>query len=79
MPKATILIVDDEPFNLDYLEQELEEAGYASLLAADGLQALEQVCSGHPDLILLDIMMLRMDGFQVLSILKGDPATRISR
>lgn len=76
MPKATILIVDDEPFNLDYLEQELEEAGYASLLAADGLQALEQARSGHPDLILLDIMMPRMDGFQVLSILKGDPATR---
>ena len=53
MPKATILIVDDEPFNLDYLEQELEEAGYASLLAADGLQALEQVAHGEPDLILL--------------------------
>jgi serine phosphatase RsbU (regulator of sigma subunit) len=76
MPNATILIVDDEPYNLDYLEQELEEAGYASLLASDGLQALEQVRTGHPDLILLDIMMPRMDGFQVLSILKGDPATR---
>lgn len=76
MPKATILIVDDEPFNLDYLEQELEEAGYASLLAADGLQALEQVRTASPDLILLDIMMPRMDGYQVLSILKADPATR---
>ncbi|MHB1317684.1 MAG: PP2C family protein-serine/threonine phosphatase [Anaerolineae bacterium] len=76
MTNATILIVDDEPYNLDYLEQELEESGYGSMLAADGLQALEQVHAGHPDLILLDIMMPRMDGFQVLSILKADPATR---
>jgi sigma-B regulation protein RsbU (phosphoserine phosphatase) len=76
MTVATILIVDDEPYNLDYLEQELEEQGYASLRAADGLQALEQVRSGHPDLVLLDIMMPRMDGFQVLAWLKDNPETR---
>jgi serine phosphatase RsbU (regulator of sigma subunit) len=74
--KARILIVDDEPFNVDYLEQELEEAEYATARAANGQEALEKVRNEPPDLILLDIMMPVMDGFQVLSRLKADEATR---
>lgn len=76
MPKPVILIVDDEPLNLEYLEQELEGGGYETVTAADGRQALERVLAAPPDLILLDIMMPVMDGFEVLSRLKADAASR---
>jgi len=76
MTHPKILIVDDEPFNVDYLEQELEESGYETLTAANGQEALEKVRSESPDLILLDMMMPVMDGFEVLSRLKMDPASR---
>lgn len=71
-----ILIVDDEPFNVDTLEQELDDLGYATVSAANGRQALAQVAAEDPDLILLDIMMPEMDGFQVLSHLKADTTWR---
>ncbi|HEY6041363.1 MAG TPA: response regulator, partial [Anaerolineae bacterium] len=71
-----ILIVDDEPYNVDYLEQELEDMQYASLSASNGLVALELVESDSPDLILLDIMMPVMDGFTVLSHLKASEKAR---
>ena len=74
LPK--ILIVDDEPFNIDYLEQELEESKFITLAATDGQEALDQVQAESPDLILLDIMMPIMDGFEVLARLKADPTTR---
>lgn len=76
MTPPKILIVDDEPFNVDYLEQELEESGYATLSASNGQEALEKVESEVPDLILLDIMMPVMDGFAVLSHLKDRVSTR---
>ncbi|MCU0485864.1 MAG: SpoIIE family protein phosphatase [Anaerolineales bacterium] len=76
MNPPKILIVDDEPFNIDYLEQELEEANYLTISAANGLEALNRVRSDTPDLVLLDIMMPLMDGFEVLTRLKADPATR---
>ena len=71
-----ILIVDDEPFNIDYLEQELEELDCTTQSANDGQQALAIVATRPPDLILLDIMMPGIDGFSVLEQLKGNPATR---
>lgn len=71
-----ILIVDDEPFNIDYLEQELNELGYQTVSAGNGQEALAQVRAENPDLVLLDIMMPVMDGFAVLAHLKADPATR---
>src|SRR5512139_2243879 len=71
-----ILIVDDEPFNVDYLEQELEDADYATIAAVNGQEALLKVQLEAPDLVLLDIMMPVMDGFEVLSRLKADPVTR---
>ena len=75
-PRAKILVVDDEPFNVDYLEQELDDLGYDTLSAGDGAAALEAVRDAKPDLVLLDIMMPVMDGFAVLERLKADPATR---
>jgi sigma-B regulation protein RsbU (phosphoserine phosphatase) len=74
--RPTILIVDDEPFNVDYLEQELEDLDYDLVTAANGREALERVDVDAPDVILLDIMMPEMDGFQVLAHLKVDRTLR---
>jgi len=76
MAKHKILIVDDEPFNVDYIEQELEDSEYETLSAVNGQEALDKVQSEAPDLVLLDIMMPVMDGFEVLSRLKANPETR---
>jgi serine phosphatase RsbU (regulator of sigma subunit) len=76
MEKQKILIVDDEPFNVDYIEQELEDEGYATISASDGQEALDKINSESPDLVLLDIMMPVMDGFEVLSKLKENSETR---
>jgi DNA-binding response OmpR family regulator len=71
----TILIVDDEPDNVDMLSQELEEEGYALMTARDGAEALIKVQEHLPDLILLDVMMPNVDGFTVCRILKGSGKT----
>ena len=63
---SKILIVDDEPFNLDLLEQELAEYGYIIARAVNGVDALEQAARFDPDLILLDYMMPKMSGIEVL-------------
>jgi class 3 adenylate cyclase len=74
--KPKILIADDEPFNVDYLEQEFEDSNFDIITAVNGLEALEKARSEKPDLLLLDIMMPIMDGFAVLSQLKDDPTLR---
>jgi adenylate cyclase len=71
-----VLIVDDEPFNVDYLEQELDDLNYDTISASNGQEALEKVQAESPDLVLLDIMMPVMDGFAVLARLKTDPKLR---
>lgn len=71
--RPKILLVDDEPFNLDYLEQELEDLELEILTASNGEQALQVVASHTPDMIFLDIMMPVMDGFAVLERLKANP------
>lgn len=73
---AKILIVDDEPLNVDYLEQELGDAEYETVSASNGQQALDCIRRAAPDLVLLDIMMPVMDGFETLRRLKADVATR---
>ncbi|HEX5020254.1 MAG TPA: response regulator [Candidatus Binatia bacterium] len=67
-----ILIVDDEPFNLDLLEQELMEYDYVIERAADGVEALEKTATFKPDIILLDFMMPRMNGLEVVKRLRED-------
>jgi len=74
---ATILIVDDEPFNVDYLEQELEDLGYQTVSAANGQEALDLVAADPPDLILLDVMMPVLDGFAACTRLKESDDTRL--
>jgi CheY-like chemotaxis protein/class 3 adenylate cyclase len=75
--RSKILIVDDEPFNVDYLEQELEDLGCETVSAGNGKEAVEKVASDPPDLILLDVMMPVMDGFTACRILKGNDETRL--
>lgn len=74
--KPLILIVDDEPLNVDYLEQELADLDYETVSAGDGQASLEQVAAHKPDMILLDIMMPVMDGFAVLERLKANKRWR---
>lgn len=74
-PAATILIVDDEMQNRKLLEALLRSEGYVTLSAANGEEALGAIAQRAPDLVLLDIMMPGMDGYQVASILKANPAT----
>lgn len=76
-PAAKILIVDDEPFNIDILEQELTDLGYQTLSAANGPEALAIVTAEAPDLILLDVMMPGMDGFTVCRLLKERKETQL--
>jgi DNA-binding response OmpR family regulator len=64
MPK--VLIVDDEPDILLMLRVNLESEGYETALAADGETALRRIDEGHPDVMLLDVMMPVMDGWSVL-------------
>ena len=73
---ASILIVDDTAHNVELLEAYLEELGAEIRTAADGIEALTAVAQKHPDVILLDVMMPRMSGYQACVKLKGDAATK---
>ena len=76
LPQSTILIVDDNAQNVELLQAFLESLPVRIVTAFDGVDALEKVQQHNPDLILLDIMMPRMSGFQVCRKLKGEPKTR---
>jgi len=76
LPQSTVLIVDDNPQNVELLQAFLESLPVKIVTAADGVEALEKVSQHNPDLILLDIMMPRMSGFQVCKKLKSDPKTK---
>src|SRR3954463_7617442 len=69
---ARILIVDDHEDNIELLRARLEARGYRIDTAMDGEQALSRVAERAPDLILLDVMMPRIDGFEVVRRLKAD-------
>jgi two-component system, OmpR family, alkaline phosphatase synthesis response regulator PhoP len=70
----SILVVDDDPKIVRVVEINLTQAGYQVRTAADGEQALAAVTQERPDLVLLDVMMPRLDGFETLKRLKADPA-----
>ncbi|MFP4052974.1 MAG: response regulator [Phycisphaerae bacterium] len=73
---SRILVVDDNEQNLELLVEYLDTLGCTIHTAADGLEALETISAQVPDLILLDVMMPRMSGFEVCRKLKSDPETR---
>ena len=72
---ATILVVDDDDSIRSLLDQELSDAGYIIEQANDGKMALESIRKNRPDLIILDVMMPEINGFDVAAILKNDPDT----
>lgn len=74
-PTASILVVDDTPANLHLLVRMLSARGYEVRVAANGTLALASVQASHPDLILLDICMPEMDGYEVCQKLQADPTT----
>ena len=74
--KEVVLIVDDNAANLGALSDLLDRSGYDVAVARDGAMALEQVEHEAPDLILLDVRMPGMDGFEVCRRLKERPSTR---
>ena len=73
---ATILVVDDSPVNLQVLVRTLQASGHRILAARSGAAALEIAARARPDLVLLDVMMPEMDGFEVCRALKAKPETR---
>lgn len=74
MPK--ILLVEDNEMNRDMLSRRLQRKGYAVVMAHDGEQGLELARSENPDLILMDISLPKMDGWQVTKFLKSNPETK---
>ncbi len=72
---ARILVVEDVPLGLAVLRMRLEAEGFAVITARDGVEALEQARDGHPDLMLLDLMLPRLSGERVCQELRADPRT----
>lgn len=72
-----ILVVDDDPDTIGFLENLLTRQGYEVIAAENGMQALELVHSNHPDLIILDVMMPNMDGYEVARSLRRHPQTAL--
>jgi two-component system phosphate regulon response regulator PhoB len=73
--KAKILVVDDEPDVLDLVTYNLNQAGFQTLTASDGADALRKARSAAPDLILLDLMLPELDGLEVCKLLRRDTKT----
>lgn len=76
MASASVLVVDDHEQNLELLHAYLEGVGCRVRSARDGLAAMKEVEAEQPDLVILDVMMPRMSGFQVCSQIKRNPTTR---
>ena len=75
MKRQTVMIVDDTLSNIELLSESLGD-DYELIIATSGTDALELIRADKPDLILLDVMMPGMDGYQLCTVLKGDPAIR---
>ncbi len=70
-----VLLVEDNEMNRDMLSRRLERRGYEIVLAEDGLQGVEQAATARPDIVLLDMSLPGLDGWEVAGRLKSDPAT----
>jgi DNA-binding response OmpR family regulator len=75
MPSARVLVVDDDPVIQKLLKVNFEMEGYEVLSAGDGAEGLDQARSGSPQVIILDVMMPKMNGLEVLAALKADAVT----
>jgi signal transduction histidine kinase/CheY-like chemotaxis protein len=75
-PKAHLLVVDDSPFQRDFISASLKEAGYEITTADNGVEALNRLYERLPDAIVSDVMMPELSGYQFCRIVKNDPRTR---
>ncbi len=75
MPPATVLVVDDDPVILKLLEVNFEMEGFQVVRAADGAEGLERAREVRPDIVVLDVMMPRMTGYEVAKALREDDGT----
>jgi twitching motility two-component system response regulator PilH len=73
---ALVLIVDDSPTDVHVMQKALEQGGFRTAAAADGDEAIRKARELHPDLILMDIVMPGLNGFQATRQLANDPETR---
>jgi DNA-binding response OmpR family regulator len=71
-----ILIVEDERDTANLLQLHLQRRGYQTTVAADGFDALNLTFESHPDLVILDLMLPKLHGFEVCRMLKASPSTR---
>jgi DNA-binding response OmpR family regulator len=76
MVSGTVLVVDDDPVIINLLQVNFEIEGYDVLTAAGGETGIAQARTGHPDVIVLDVMMPGLDGLEVARRLRGDDDTR---
>lgn len=76
MGKAKILVVDDEPDVVSFLERTLTAEGFEVVSAYDGISALDLVDAERPDLVLLDLMMPMISGYEVCEQIKANPQTQ---
>jgi len=76
MSQRTILVVDDSPTELHLVVSTLESRGYRITTASDGEEALAKITAEQPDLVLLDVVMPKKNGFQVCRDLKASPQTQ---
>ncbi len=76
MSKKYVLIVDDDPDLVETVCMMLEDKGYEVGKAYDGVEGEEAIKERHPDLLVLDVMMPRKDGYELCSELKADSATK---
>jgi DNA-binding response OmpR family regulator len=76
MPEKKILLIEDEAELTEMIKLRLEAAGYAAIAAFDGEEGLSKVKTEKPDLVLLDIIMPKMDGFAVCRAIKASPQTK---
>ena len=76
MPSGTVLVVDDDPVIQKLLQVNFEMEGYDVITAGDGEEGLAKAQAEHPDAVVLDVMMPKMDGLEVARRLKGDDATK---
>jgi CheY-like chemotaxis protein len=75
-PKKRVLLAEDHPGTIEVMQTELEVLGYEVVVAQDGQEAVEKAATESPDLIVMDIIMPKLDGFQAAARIRENPRTK---
>ena len=76
MGKKKILLVDDEQHHVMTVKSRLEKEGYAVIVATDGMEAIKKAQTEHPDLVILDLILPKLNGYEVCTKLRLDPRSK---